>query len=122
MSLFLQEKRNVEQSVFGLKAISNNEYNAVYETTGLDLDGRLEVLNNCMMYQGLLNKKLICFLKSIPGFKTFDIDDQICLTKGKEYVNQDFNMSTMIQSMMTIFSLPFFRHFKHVMKCQFLNV
>ncbi len=85
MSLFLQERRKIEESVFGLKPISQEEFNAIYEMTGLDLDGRLENVNNCMMYQDALNRKLIGFLKSIPGFKTFDIDDQICLTKGKEY-------------------------------------
>ena len=70
--------------MFGtLKPISRDEYMQIYQTTGIDVDGRREMIKHMIPCIEKAIKRFIAFAKALPGFKDLPIDDQIALIKGK---------------------------------------
>jgi hypothetical protein len=57
----------------------------IYNDTGIDIDGRIEVLQEVIFPQ-VENciKRLVTFSKAIPGFIQLPIEDQIELVKGND--------------------------------------
>ncbi|CAH1787507.1 unnamed protein product [Owenia fusiformis] len=61
--------------------LSKQEYHAYYRQTGVDIDGRRNLVE--VLFQKMENpiKRLIKFAKAVPGFATLHIDDQAMLIK-----------------------------------------
>jgi hypothetical protein len=83
--LRVQEQRALHQQIFGpLKHVTEEEYMRIYRSTGIDIDGRRDVLQS-----GFLNyiedciKRYVTFVKAIPGFNRLPINDQTSLVKGE---------------------------------------
>ena len=77
--------------MFGLmKPISREDYFRIYKETGIDIDGRREMVTNMVPAIEKSIKKLIVFAKVLPGFKELPINDQIALIKGKILEGQPF--------------------------------
>ena len=58
-------------------------FKKLYEDTGIDIDGRLQMLQSVLP---TLEKSIISainFLKAVPGFKALTMNDQIALIKGR---------------------------------------
>ena len=69
--------------MFGpLKPISKEDYFRIYKETGIDIDGRREMVANMIPNIEKSIKKLIIFAKVLPGFKDLPINDKIALIKG----------------------------------------
>lgn len=69
--------------MFGpLRPISKDEYQRIYLSTGIDVDGRKEEIIAEIPHLERAIKKFISFAKSIPGFNKLCIEDQIALIKS----------------------------------------
>ena len=85
--LRLQEEKKLRESLFGpLKPLTWDEYQKIYDETGLDIDGRKKVFMECLTnvnYSETINEHYVNFFKDIPGFKDLPFDDQVSLIRGK---------------------------------------
>ena len=73
----------MQEKTFGpMKPISREDYFVIYKETGVDIDGRREMVTSMVPAIEKSIKKLIVFAKVLPGFKDFHINDQIALIKG----------------------------------------
>ena len=83
----MQEEKRLRESLFGpLKPLTWDEYQKIYDETGLDIDGRRKVFMECLTnvnYSERLNEHYVNFFKDIPGFKDLPFDDQVSLIRGK---------------------------------------
>jgi hypothetical protein len=84
--LRVQEQRELQQQIFGpLRPITEEEYMRIYRSTGIDVDGRRDLLQS-----GFLNyieeciKRYVTFVKAIPGFNRLPMNDQTSLVKGEK--------------------------------------
>ena len=83
----VQEQRSLQQKMFGpMKTIPKDEYMQIYQTTGIDIDGRQEMIKHMIPCIEKAIKRFIAFAKALPGFKDLPIDDQIALIKGMQHV------------------------------------
>ena len=65
-----------------MRPIPHHEYVRIYQTTGIDVDGRREMLKHMIPCIEKAIKRFITFAKALPGFIELPIDDQIALIKG----------------------------------------
>ena len=80
----MQEKRRLYDNVFGsMKPVSDEEYITIYESTALDIDGRLERIEQMIPLVEVGIRNYIAFVKKIPGFRSLPADDQVALFKRK---------------------------------------
>ena len=70
--------------MFGpMKPLTGDEYNTIFSVTGIDIDGRREMLQNCFIpHIEACVKRFVVFVKAIPGFSQLSLADQIALVKG----------------------------------------
>jgi hypothetical protein len=80
------EQRKLSQMMFGsMKPITYQEYLKIYQSTGIDVDGRRAMLKHMIPCIEQAIKRFISFAKSLPGFKELPLDDQINLIKGSRF-------------------------------------
>ena len=74
----------LKQEIFGpMKPLTGDEYNNVFHVTGIDVDGRREILQNFFIPNiESCVKRFVNFVKAIPGFTQLQLADQIALVKG----------------------------------------
>ena len=80
----------MREECFGaMKPVSDEDYNTIYQTTGLDIDGRKETATQ-VLYPLLdwATRMLIKFTRYLPGFSLLQADDQIALVKGRNIILQ----------------------------------
>jgi len=78
------ERRALQEEMFGtMKPLPREEYRQIYQTTGIDIDGRREMITHMIPSIEKAIKRFIAFAKALPGFKDLPIDDQIALIKGR---------------------------------------
>ena len=66
-----------------MKPLTGDEYNNVFDVTGIDVDGRREILLNFFIpNMESCVKRFVNFVKAIPGFTQLPLCDQIALVKG----------------------------------------
>jgi len=66
-----------------MKPLSGTEYNNIFHTTGIDIDGRRELLQDVLINTvETCVKRFVTFVKAIPGFTQLPLADQIALVKG----------------------------------------
>ncbi len=76
----------LQESVFGsLTPVPYDMYEELYQTTGIDIDDRRKEISRCISFSDQPIKLAVGFAKAIPGFKEFDMEDQINLIKCKYY-------------------------------------
>ena len=68
-----------------LLAIPKEEYKKVYEATGLDVDGRRQMISGILSSIEKAITKLVKFAKCIPGFEELPLSDQTALIKCKPF-------------------------------------
>ena len=74
----------LKNEIFGpLKTMSRDEYSTFYEATGIDVDGRRELVTKFMPELEQSIRHYISFAKAIPGFNSLCMEDQIALIKGR---------------------------------------
>jgi len=81
------EQVELKTKVFGeMKPMSRDEYTFFYQTTGIDVDGRREMIET-MFVPHVENciKRFINFAKAIPGFNDLCMDDQIAIIKASRF-------------------------------------
>jgi len=80
------EQRSLQLKMFGtMKPISHHEYVTIYQATGIDIDGRMDMLRHMIPCIEKAIKRFILFAKALPGFKDLSLDDQIALIKGSRF-------------------------------------
>ena len=62
--------------------IPSEDYLKIYNETGIDVDGRGQIIQEAIEIMDPVMKKLIAFYKCLPGFQNLPIDDQITVIKG----------------------------------------
>ena len=84
VSLFIQEQKALHLQIFGpMKAIGVDEYMSLYQMTGIDIDGRRDMLQASILpFIENMIKRCIVTVKSIPGFSQLPVKDRISLIKG----------------------------------------
>lgn len=76
------------QKTFGkLQSISKEEYFDFFRSTGIDVDGRQQILKQGLEYRKYICEHLVGFARSIPGFSDLNIDDQASLVKASRTEN-----------------------------------
>ncbi|XP_033753277.1 nuclear receptor ROR-beta-like [Pecten maximus] len=76
----------MKQEVFGsLEPVSTEEYNHLYEATGLDVDGRLGRLQKYHTFFESTVKYYVKFSRLIPEFRDLPVTDQESLLKASEF-------------------------------------
>jgi len=66
-----------------MKPLTGDEYNNVFDVTGIDVDGRREMLQKFFLpNMEACIKRFVNFVKAIPGFTQLPLCDQITLVKG----------------------------------------
>ncbi len=69
--------------MFGdMKPLAEDEYWQVYKITGLDLDGRREMVEKHKIRYEAWYQNYIQFVKSIPAFLELPTEDQVAMLKG----------------------------------------
>lgn len=72
--------------VFGKMApLPKDEYNAVLETTGIDVDGRQEFLRQSALSCQPVLHSYIAFANAVPGFSNLSLEDQCNLLKVSHF-------------------------------------
>jgi hypothetical protein len=86
--ILLQELKAVQQQIFGpLKTLSEEEYMRIYQTTGIEIDDRRDVLQTRLReFTAKVIKHFVKFVKAIPGFDQLPIEDQTSLLKGENSI------------------------------------
>lgn len=80
----LKEKYHINKEFFGLeKLLTTEEFNSFYLATGIDVDGRMEMIKKAIeqIQHGIM--KYISFARIIPGFENLPTDDKMALIKGE---------------------------------------
>ena len=65
-----------------MKTIPHEEYLQIYQTTGLDIDGRKALVEKHKMRYEEWYLNYIKFAKSLPYFQDLPVQDQISILKG----------------------------------------
>ncbi|XP_012935014.1 nuclear receptor ROR-gamma [Aplysia californica] len=80
------ERCKLKVEVFGdMGTLEKDEALDIYNSTGLDVDGRIEDIDYCVGRMDQDIRQMISFLKLIPGFKSLRIADQTVLVKASIY-------------------------------------
>ncbi|XP_064634405.1 nuclear receptor subfamily 1 group D member 2-like isoform X2 [Lineus longissimus] len=82
---FLEEHKQKEQLFGRMRPMSNEEYKTFYATTGVDVDGRKEMMQRFSTELVSWIEKYIQFAKGLPGFKTLSIDEQSAVVKASRF-------------------------------------
>lgn len=70
--------------MFGdLNKIPEEEFKTFYQTTGIDIDNRFELMSEIATTLENGVSRYIHFVKAIPGFTSLCLEDQAALIKGK---------------------------------------
>lgn len=78
-----QEHKALKERLFGeLKPVSTDEYMKIYEITGMDVDGRRDLIQSMFPNIEFRIKRFISFAKAVPGFVELPMEDQISLIKS----------------------------------------
>ena len=78
-----QEEQLLKEKLYGsMKPLPFEEYEKIFEATGLDVDGRRQLINGFIPSFDKCMKSAIDFTKSLPGFQMLPLEDQICVLKG----------------------------------------
>ena len=79
-----QEEKRLTEYTFGpMKPVTREEHIKIYQSTGIDVDGRLK---NIAQMMPLIDKDTRCsiaFIKALPGFKSLPMEDKISVIKSK---------------------------------------
>jgi hypothetical protein len=79
----VQEQKALKDRLFGeLKPVPTEEYMKIYESTGIDVDGRRDLIQSMFPNLELRIKRFISFAKTVPGFLELPMEDQISIIKG----------------------------------------
>ena len=65
------------------KPVSTEEHIKIYQSTGIDVDGRLEHIGRMLPHVEYCARRSIEFIKELPGFRSLPMDDKIALFKSK---------------------------------------
>jgi hypothetical protein len=76
----------LRQQMFGsLNTVTDEEFMSVYQTTGIEVDGRKELVQH--RFRTCTDEEIkrhVKFMKAIPGFSQLPIEDQTALVKGED--------------------------------------
>lgn len=80
------ESYTTTSQVFGKMApLPKDEYNAVLESTGIDVDGRQEFLRQSALSCQPVLHSYIAFANAVPGFSSLSLEDQCSLLKVSHF-------------------------------------
>lgn len=80
------ERHKIQSEVFGpMKQIPAEEYNEIFEATGLDIDGRHGRILKCKELWEDIITQYVGFAKAIPGFTSLTISDQSTILKAARF-------------------------------------
>ena len=71
-----------EQFYGPLRPLPDDEYERIFQETGLDADGRRQLIRDFMPAQDKRVMDMTTFVKSLPGFNDLPKEDAIQLIKG----------------------------------------
>ena len=84
--LFPQEEKRLYEDMFGApKPVSAEEYSKIYQLTGIDIDGRRDLVEHMIPRLEENMRRWIAFVKAVPGFQCLPLEDQIALIKSKRH-------------------------------------
>ncbi|CAH1789603.1 unnamed protein product [Owenia fusiformis] len=76
----------LKKQLFGdMRTITKDEYNDIFERTGIDIDGRRGLVFTYYSDVEKLIKWFVMFAKSVPGFNELEVEDQMALIKGARF-------------------------------------
>lgn len=79
-----QRQHKAKADIFGdLHTLPEDEFKNFYNTTGIDIDNRIELMSEIATTLENGVSKYINFVKNIPGFISLCLEDQAALIKGK---------------------------------------
>ncbi|KAK3101206.1 hypothetical protein FSP39_001751 [Pinctada imbricata] len=73
------------QMIGPLNALSPEEYNSVYQSTNIDVDGRKSIMDACGEMMVDIIRKYVSFSHKIPGFANLPAKDQANLLKASRF-------------------------------------
>ena len=80
----MQDSYLLKKETYGnLSTLSEEEFNEFYETTGLKLDNRHEMMEGITKHIEYVVTKFVQYAKALPGFTSLPIEDQANLIKSK---------------------------------------
>lgn len=110
----LKEKYDMKNEFFGLKKLlSTEEFNSFYLATGIDVDGRMEMIKKAIeqIQHGIM--KYISFARIIPGFEDLPTDDKMALIKGEYVISISWGNKIAPQKGLKLQYLHWEQNFKH---------
>ncbi|KAI0228749.1 Nuclear hormone receptor E75 [Lamellibrachia satsuma] len=78
---YLEERRLYAEMFGSLKPVTAEEYTKIYQSTGLDIDGRRELVEHMIPRIENGMRRCIAFVKALPGFQSLPMEDQMALIK-----------------------------------------
>ena len=86
VSFFFQETCRIRHEMFGpMPRLSDQDYDNIYATTGLDADNRMQYLACLCEQMELIIRAYAKFAKKVPGFSYLETHDQVTLIKCKRH-------------------------------------
>jgi len=71
-----------------MKPLSGDEYSNIFDETGIDIDGRRELVQKSFIpNMESCVQRFVNFVKAIPGFSQLPLCDQIALVKGNFFLS-----------------------------------
>lgn len=84
-----QRQHKAKTDIFGdLHKLPEDEFKNFYNTTGIDIDNRIELMSEIATTLENGVSKYINFVKNIPGFISLCLEDQAALIKGNICVDE----------------------------------
>ena len=81
---FFKDKFSIESALFGDRTpIPKEDYDRVYNSTGIDIDGRRQRLRDLMPSINKAVHRFVKFTAEIPGFANLPRRDQSVIFKGE---------------------------------------
>ncbi|KAJ8299582.1 hypothetical protein KUTeg_023642 [Tegillarca granosa] len=103
------ERHKIQSEVFGsMKQIPAEEYNEIFEATGLDIDGRHGRILKCKELWEDIITQYVGFAKAIPGFTSLTISDQSTILKDRAKLDNPENVEKM--------QLEMAKYLRHLLK------
>jgi hypothetical protein len=75
--------KRAKESIYGsMKPVPHSMFTEIYEKCGLDVDDRRKRYEMCVAYMESDIVVYINFVKALPGFMDFRMDDRVILLRG----------------------------------------
>ena len=77
--------------------INSEDYLKIYHETGIDVDGRGQLIQEALDIMEPLVRKMVEYYKGFPGFRSLPLEDQVAILKGMSFLCCNYVIAMPVQ-------------------------